>query len=194
MTMDSTPVSLLNRLKAAKPDAAEWQRLHAIYLPLIRIWLMRVPGLGDEAADLAQDVLIILVRELPRFERLRQGSFRAWLRRVTVNRVRIFTRQRRRRPSTADGTAAYLTELEDPTSALSQQWDREHDQHVFQQLLSAVKADFAPTTWRAFSRCALDGLPPGSVADELGISENAVLLAKSRVLKRLRAESAGLID
>jgi RNA polymerase sigma-70 factor (ECF subfamily) len=39
----------------------------------------------------------------------------------------------------------------------------------------------------------IDGLPAAAVAAELGLSLNAALLAKSRVLKRLRQEVAGLI-
>lgn len=187
----ATPVSLLLRLKTAKPDAIEWEYLQAMYLPLVQAWLARVPGLGDEAADLAQDVLVVLVRELPRFERIREGSFRAWLRRITVNRARAFCRQRKRRPVEAD---AFLMEWEDPASALSAEWDREHDRHVFERLLRAVEADFSPTTWAAFQRASRDRLPAAMVAVELGISENAVLQAKSRVLKRLRAEAAGLIE
>ena len=62
-------VSLLDRLKAARPDGSDWDRLQGIYLPLIQRWLARVPGLGDEAGDLAQEVFIVVVRELPRFER-----------------------------------------------------------------------------------------------------------------------------
>src|SRR5260370_10443718 len=46
---DTTSLSLLNRLKCAKPDAPEWDKLQHIYLPLIRYWLGRVPGLHDEA-------------------------------------------------------------------------------------------------------------------------------------------------
>ena len=45
--MTPTSVSLLDRLKAAGPDASDWNRLHAVYLPLIERWLGRVPGLGD---------------------------------------------------------------------------------------------------------------------------------------------------
>jgi DNA-directed RNA polymerase specialized sigma24 family protein len=94
-----TSVSLLDRLKLARPDASDWGRLQGIYLPLIRRWLARVPGLGDEADDLAQDVFLVVVRELPRFERRREGSFRAWLRKVTVNKARSHWRRRRRRPA-----------------------------------------------------------------------------------------------
>src|SRR5262245_10965659 len=86
--VNPTSVSLLDRLRAARPDDPDWRRLQDIYLPMIHLWLGRVPGLRDEAADLAQEVLMVVVREIPRFERQREGSFRAWLRQVTVNRVR----------------------------------------------------------------------------------------------------------
>ncbi len=96
--MTPTSLSLLDRLKVAKPEATDWGRLQGVYLPLIRRWLARVPGLDGEADDLAQDVFVILVREIPRFERRREGSFRAWLRQVTVNKVRSHRRSRQRRP------------------------------------------------------------------------------------------------
>jgi hypothetical protein len=48
-----TSCSLLDRLKVAGPEASDWNRLQGIYLPLIKRWLSRVPGLGDESADLA---------------------------------------------------------------------------------------------------------------------------------------------
>ena len=194
--MNLTPVSLLDRLKVARPDAAEWQRLQDIYQPLIRAWLARVPALGDEAHDLTQEVFLVVIRELPRFERLREGSFRTWLRRVTVNRVRMFSRERRRLPAAgqADGTEGFLSQLEDPASNLAQEWDRQHDAHVFRKLLASIESDVSPTAWEAFRLSAVDGQTTAQVAAALGISENAVLIAKFRVLKRLRSEAAGLID
>ncbi len=87
-----------------------------------------------------------------------------------------------------------LGELECPGSSLSKLWDREHDHHVAGQLMLRVQGDFAPNTWRAFRSQVLDGRPAQQVADDLGLSLNAVLLAKSRVLKRLREESRGLIE
>lgn len=194
--MTSTPVSLLERLRNATPEAAEWQRLQEIYLPLIEAWLARTPGLGDEARDLSQEVFVVIIRELPRFQRQREGSFRAWLRRVTVNRIRSFVKQRQRRPVAGlpDGTEAFLERLEDPASDLAKQWDRQHDQHVFEKLLVLIEPDFSSVSREAFRRFAIAGEPAAQVAAGLGISENAVLLAKSRILKRLRAEAAGLVD
>jgi hypothetical protein len=41
---------------------------------------------------------------------------------------------------------------------------------------------------------ALDGAQPDVVAEEMGISRNAVIIAKCRVLSRLRQQSEGLIE
>jgi RNA polymerase sigma-70 factor (ECF subfamily) len=192
--VNPTSVSLLDRLKVAGPSAPDWGRLQAIYLPLIRRWLGRVPGLGDETGDLSQEVFLVVARELPRFQRRREGSFRAWLRRVTVNKVRTHLRQRNRRPVVRqDLTDAFLDRLEAPNGDLAREWDKEHNQYVFEKLLAIVEQDFDPTTWKAFRRFAVDGLPAARVAEELQLTEGSVLQAKSRILKRLRQEAGDLL-
>jgi RNA polymerase sigma-70 factor (ECF subfamily) len=65
---------------------------------------------------------------------------------------------------------------------------------VFDQLLTLVRPDFTEPTWEAFRRFAIEGRPAAAVAAELSVSESAIFLAKSRVLKRLREEAGGLID
>jgi hypothetical protein len=82
----------------------------------------------------------------------------------------------------------------DPASALSRSWDEEHDRHVVKSLLASIRLEFKPATWRAFERKVQDGEPALDVAAELGLSVNSVLIAKSRVLKRLREKAAGLLD
>jgi RNA polymerase sigma-70 factor, ECF subfamily len=192
--MNATSVSLLDRLKLARPDASDWNRLQGIYLPLISRWLGRAPGLGVEADDLAQEVLVVVVREIPRFQRQREGSFRAWLRQVTVNRVRSHRKQRHRRPAVGlDPADGFLDSLADPNGDLAREWDLDHDRHVFQKLLAIVQPDFSPTTWEAFRRFAVDGLPATKVAEEMGLTVNSVLQSKSRILKRLRQEAGDLL-
>jgi RNA polymerase sigma-70 factor (ECF subfamily) len=56
------------------------------------------------------------------------------------------------------------------------------------------QSNFDPPTWQAFRRYALEGEPAPQVAKALGLSLNCVLLAKSRVMKRLRQEAAGLVE
>jgi RNA polymerase sigma-70 factor (ECF subfamily) len=87
-----------------------------------------------------------------------------------------------------------LEQLDDPASELSQIWNRQHDQHVLRQLLALAEPHFAPNTWKAFCRVALDGAQADVVAKELDISLNAVFIAKSRVLNRLRQEAEGLVE
>jgi RNA polymerase sigma-70 factor (ECF subfamily) len=191
-----TSASLLQRLRQ-HGDEASWKRLVALYTPLLQGWFRRELVPPADVDDLVQEVLAVLVRELPTFEYdPNRGSFRGWLRTVAVNRLRVFWRSRRARPlATGDSDLARrLEELEDPHSALSRLWDREHDRHVARRLLELIEGEFEPTTWQAFRRLALDGAPATAVAAELDLSLNAVYLAKYRVLKRLQQEIGGLTD
>src|SRR5437660_12209459 len=92
-----TSVSLLARLRTS-PDEAAWRRLDGIYRPLILQWLRRDPKLGEEAEDVAQEVMNVLIRELPGFQRQRNGSFGRWLRTITAHRVLAPVPARHHRP------------------------------------------------------------------------------------------------
>jgi RNA polymerase sigma-70 factor (ECF subfamily) len=190
-----TSVSLLDRLKVARSDASDWNQFEVMYRPLIQRWIGRIPGLGNDVEDVTQEVLLVLVREIPRFERQRLGSFRAWLRQITANRVRVYTRQRYRQPAmAADQTDGFLDQIADSKSLLARQFDEEHDKHVCEALRSAVRSDFDPLTWDAFQQFAVEGRPAADVARELGMTVNAVVKAKARVLSRLREEAGGFLE
>jgi RNA polymerase sigma-70 factor (ECF subfamily) len=92
-----------------------------------------------------------------------------------------------------DPAVGFLDRLEAPNSDLAREWDWDQDRNVFDRLLEIVQSDFHPTTWEAFRGFALHGLPAARVAEGLGLSVNAVLQAKSRILKRLRAEAGDLL-
>lgn len=188
-----TSASLLQRLRQPG-DEVSWQRLVALYTPLIRGWLSRHVRQPDDVNDLVQQVFTVVVGKLPAFvHNGRPGAFRHWLRSITVNHLRAFWRTRRAPAPHAEVDAA-LAQLEDPASDLSRQWDREHDEHVAHKLLEYVAPEFQSATWQAFCRLVLDGEKPEAVAAALGLSINAVLIAKSRVLRRLREEAHGLLD
>jgi RNA polymerase sigma-70 factor (ECF subfamily) len=65
---------------------------------------------------------------------------------------------------------------------------------VLRCLLDLVEQEFEPKTFRAFRRLTLDGATGAEVAAELGLSVGAVYVAKTRVMRRIREEAAGLID
>jgi RNA polymerase sigma-70 factor (ECF subfamily) len=183
-----TSASLLEQ--ACGRCAGAWERLVALYTPLLDAWLTAAGLQPADREDLTQRVLEILVRQLPAFAHNgRAGAFRAWLRGITVNLLREFWR---RRPE--PGAGSRLEQISDPDGGLSRLWDEQHDRHVLHALMKLVRPEFTESTWQAFRRLALDGASAQVVAAELGLSANAVLIAKSRVLARLRQEARGLVD
>ena len=193
--MPETPISLLERLRI-QPDSTSWRRFVDLYTPLLRDWLRRYALPPSEVDDLVQEVLAVLVRELPEFRHdLRRGAFRRWLRGVLVNRLRVYWRDQRTRPLPGIASSEdVLGQLEDPASSLSRLWDEEHDRHVAHRLLELIAPEFAPVTWQAFKLLVLEERGTAEVASQLRISANAARIAKSRVLSRLRQEMDGLID
>jgi RNA polymerase sigma-70 factor (ECF subfamily) len=183
-----TSASLLDQ--ARDRCAGAWDRMVALYTPLLHAWLTAAGLQQADRDDLTQRVLAVLIERLPTFEHNgRPGAFRAWLRGVTVNLLHEHWRDR-----PAAGAESVLGQLADPDGGLSRLWEEEHDRHVLHSLMEQVRGEFTPPTWRAFLRVALDGVPARTAAEELGLSVNAVLIAKSRVLTRLRQEARGLVD
>ena len=194
--MDETSLSLLDRLQHDPSDSV-WREVVELYAPLLESWLVPFLLQPADRDDIVQESLATVLQQLADFRHAgRTGSFRAWLRAIVVNRLREFWRRRDRQPKATGDTAfaEMLDQLESPESHLSRQWDAEHDRHVAHRLLARVAPLFEPPTLEAFRRTVLEGRKPRDVAAELGLSVNAVLLAKSRVLRQLRREMDGLTD
>jgi len=85
--MSDTSASLLQRLRE-QPDGDAWRRLVFLYTPLLRQWLARHGLQSSDIDDLTQEVLTVVVRELPQFQHnQREGAFRRWLRTILVHRL-----------------------------------------------------------------------------------------------------------
>lgn len=181
-----TSNSLLDRARGGADGA--WERLVSLYSPLLDFWFTAAALQPADREDLTQRVLEILFRRLSDFEHNgRAGAFRTWLRGIVVNLLREFRRARPVAELPSD-------RLIDSDAELSNLWDDQHDCHILNGLMRLVRPQFTEATWQAFQRLAIDAEAVESVAAELGISVNAVLIAKSRVLSRLRQEAQGLVD
>lgn len=193
--MTATPLSLLQRL-SSKSDESDWRRLFEIYGPLIRRWLAGYGVTEAEADDLMQDVFQVLLHDIGNFKHNgRTGAFRRWLKLMIVNRLKGFWRARKME-SLADGedVEVILRRMEDPASNPNLAWEQEHDTHVVNALLKLVEPQFTVSTWQAFRLQVIDGGKAREVAEQLGITVNAALIAKSRVMRALREEVAGLVE
>jgi RNA polymerase sigma-70 factor (ECF subfamily) len=190
--MNSTSLSLIQRLQQGS-DQMSWNQLLSIYKPLIWGWLRRHNTPLQDAEDLTQDTLAIVVKELPKFKHNGQkGAFRAWLRNITANRLRVYWRGNKGQSAT--DWQNFADQLEDDSSELAQEWDRQHDSFLLRKLLEQMEEEFETKTVKAFRRVALEGIKAEQVAEETGMSVVAVYIAKSRVLRRLREVAQVLID
>lgn len=188
-----TPRSLLERLRS-QPDEVSWERLVELYGPWMERILQQARVAPADRDDLRQEVFSTVIRELPQFEHNgRTGAFRRWLRTIVFHRLQAYWRSQRAAEQRIDGRSE-VDDLAAPLSDLESFWDQEHDRYVAGQLLKLVERSFTQSVWQAFRRQVLDGCQAADVARELGLSVNAVLLSKSRVLQRLRLEADGLIE
>lgn len=188
--MNTTPVSLLERLRL--PDQHEaWQRFVALYTPLLFHWARRVGLTSADAADLVQEVLLLLVRKLPDFVYQPGKRFRGWLWTVLVHKYR--ETRRRRDPANVAVGPEHLSAVAAPDD-LAEISEAEYRENLVRQALRLMQVDFQPITWRACWESVVEGKSAETLASELGISPGAVRAAKFRVLSRLRCELRGLLD
>ena len=187
-----TSLSLLDR--ARNRDQGAWERLVYLYAPVVARW-SHLAGLDDnDGDDVWQDILVTVHDRLGSFDRRREGSFRLWL--WLITRSRIVDLLRRREPRGQGGTTAleFLDRMQAPTPQDSAEAESEEIDDLFRRVLELIQRDFAATTWQAFRGHVLEGRKAGEVAEELGISANAVHLIKARVLRRLREEFRDFLE
>jgi len=193
----STSSTLLARARANDPVA--WTRLVRLYSPLVYYWCREGRLQAADAADVLQDVFHAVSRSLDRFHHeTERGSFRGWLRRITVNKVRDHLRLRAIRPQAEGGSAHDARLKQVPAESVALDPDAvpapNEDWLVLKAALEVFKPDFEAATWQAFWAVTIEARSPVDVAAELGVTINAVYKAKARILSRLRTELRPLID
>jgi RNA polymerase sigma-70 factor (ECF subfamily) len=174
--MNTTSVSLLDRLRQPS-DPAAWERFVRLYTPLLCHWARRIGLPTQDIADLVLEVFAVSVRKLPEFRYDSRQRFRGWLWTVTVNKAR----ERRRRSMTerqaGKGELSRLAEA-DPVEEFD---EAEYQHYITRQAAQLIQTEFQPSTWKAFWEFVVADRPAAEVGRELGITENAVYLAKSLV-------------
>ena len=195
----STSKSLLEVAKA-DPQSQAWFKLFSIYEPLIVGWIARTGIHNSDIADVSQEVLQSVARDLQRFEHNgRAGAFRNWLKTMTINRCRRYWdwKKRHLQLTEPDKLSAQLNTLDliaDPKSDMSRLWDKEHDQFVLNKALDLVKHEFDEMTYQIFLRYGLNGEQATALAAEFSISVGQVYKAKFLVLERIKREVHDLIS
>jgi RNA polymerase sigma-70 factor (ECF subfamily) len=196
MSLDATSSSLLQRVK--QHEAAAWDRMVHLYSPLIYDWCRQQGLQPADAADISQEVFRAVARTVARFRRERPGdSFRGWLWTVTRNKIRDFFRAKGHQEEVIGETGMFqhLNQIPECEPDLaSDSTPSEITNNPVGRAIELMRAEFEERTWQAFWRVTVDQCLTADVAEELGISVNAVRKAKSRVLRRMREEFGDLLE
>src|SRR6478736_2633417 len=118
--MLSTHPTLLERLRQSD-DRDAWDRFVTLYSPLLFEWTRRNGVPHDEAADIVQTVLVLLVKRIPQFKQQPGGSFRGWLFTILRNCWRDKCRSSARQPAIAHGVSPDAQPGDDPIAELTEQ-------------------------------------------------------------------------
>lgn len=188
----TTSVSLLEKLTSMDAGIRDpaWSRFVFLYTPMLMNWARKQGFEPGDAEDLVQEVLVKLMGTLSTYRKQPGGSFRGWLMTVLCN---LGYDYRRRKATRQWGSANSIEDL-----AAQNPWidieEAEFRQWIVHRGLSLIRDDFAPETWKAFTGLVMEGKPAQLVGRELGMSVNAVYLARHRILARLREELMDFID
>jgi RNA polymerase sigma factor (sigma-70 family) len=173
-------------------DVQAWEEFVAIYEPVV-YRLARARGFQEaDARDVVQEVLLTISKAIEQWQpNPEQGRFRDWLYRVARNLMVNHLTRRATRASSPGGTDIWqlFNAQEDPAAhdcQVTQAFELEYRREMFRQAAARVKKNVKASTWEAFQLLAIEQLPAVDVASRLRMSEGAVLVAKCRVLSRLR--------
>lgn len=189
-----TSTTLLIRIKAK--DQGAWRRLVHLYSPLVVCWCRRSGLQEADTADVVQEVFRTVAGSIDGFRHDRSGdSFRGWLRAVTHSRILDFLRRKARTTDAVGGSDAQARLLalqagpEDSASS-----DEDDRGALVRRVADMVLGHCKDENRQAFLRVVIGGQHPVDVARDLGMTTNAVYLAKSHILRRIREEFATLVD
>jgi RNA polymerase sigma-70 factor (ECF subfamily) len=175
-----TEASLLARAQAG--DVSAFERLSGQYADRLFMLLLRLLGDRDEAADVAQEVMLRAWQGIARFRG--QSSYFTWLYRIAVNEANRALEKRGRRPA---GVPIGADELQLPTSPADDP-SRQAENSELRRALGRALAELLPALRTAIVLRDVEGLSTQEAAEIAGVSQAAF---KSRLHQaRLRVRAA----
>ncbi len=188
-----TRYSLIQRLQDGGDDAA-WDEFASIYRPMIVRIALRKQLQFDDAEDLAQQVLVLVLKNITKWKTdPARARFRTWLQTVVRNAT-INALSRRPKDQATGGTNSLQQLNESPDKAYALWFDLEWQRETLRWVAQQVRGEFESTTWTAFWDTAIEELSAQEVAERIGKSVGAVYIARSRVMQRIKQKLVDLDD
>lgn len=185
----STSLSLLVGIRANEPLA--WNRLVQLYVPFLQRWCYEFSvRQSSDVEDVIQEILIEVRRSVAKFDRIRTGSFRSWLKQITRTRCADFRRRHQRTELGVGGSKALQQIQELPDLNATSRTDESVDADAAErdaiwerafQLICEEAGEEALLTWQRFVQ---HGDRAKDIASDLGVSVSSVY-RNVRDVKRL---------
>ncbi len=165
-----------------------WQRLTDRFREPMLHFASRQGLTQEQAEDAVQDALLRFVQGYRdgQYDRSR-GRLGAWLFTLMYQSIRSHRRDGVRAPIQAPkltNRTTFFSALPDEEEARTD-WELEWDRHTIGACMTQLRGEVNPTHFRAFELMTLRQVPANEVADQLGMSRDAVYQARYRILKRL---------
>lgn len=191
---DSTRSDVLERVRNWG-DGDAWRIFFQTYRPLIHGFSIKSGLNDDEAQEVAQDTLIEVARRIKNGEYdRRQGSFRAWLYRLTKWRI---TNQFNKRlydivplERLAMSESLDLKDLATTPDESSSIWEEDWRKALFDAAMERLRKTMKPKHIHVLHALVIHGWPVPRVARVLRMSRGQVYLIKLRGMIRLKKEIA----
>jgi RNA polymerase sigma-70 factor, ECF subfamily len=167
-----------------------------LYEPLVFRWCRRWGLRADDARNVVQEVFAAVAKGLAGFEHA-GGSFRRWLCTVARHECVDYVRKSSSAVTGVGGSDALRKMLQVPapeSASVDEATLADERGLLYRRALEIIRGSFSESDWRAFSGVVCDERTPADLAKELGVTVNKVYLAKSRILRKLRAEFRELLD
>ncbi len=175
-----------------RQDIEAWDQFVEIYQPFV-FRLVRSKGFQDaDANDIVQEVMLAVSKAIHRWEAdPAKGRFRDWLFRIARNLMINFLTRRKHQPfRVGPGMLveflAQQLERGEPSVEASREFDLEYRRELFLIAAERVSQSVRPKTWDAFRLTSIEQRSIKEVAQDLQMTEGAVLVARCRVLARMR--------
>lgn len=141
----------------------------------------------ESAEDAAQDTIATLVEILPRYDGER-GRLRDWIRGIANNKINTHLGRLYRERGRGCRLRTGFWESIPDEKATRHSWNTEIQKMKIALCLGRTRRDFKsrPKTLKAFELCFRPDMDTAAVANELGMSVDAVRVAKHRVLHHVR--------
>src|SRR5262245_15428881 len=184
-----TSPTLLGRLGRDPTDQAAWGAFVARYGPKIYGWCRARRLQEADAEDVTQSVLVRLAEKMRTFAYDPSGSFRAWLKVLTIHAWCGYVTARKR-AATCSGYSQILEWLHtvEARDDLVARLEAEFDRELLDEAMNRVRLRVPPAKWEVFRMTALEGQAGADVARQLDMKVSTVFVVRSKVQKMVQEE------